>query len=432
LERLLFTKIYVWVALLAFLTLSTVGGLWLYAMVSYHVFPYTQLRAIKQFIQGDKFEDATLGDRIQALWRPRNRFEINPELDANAAFGQISLETTLSQGYYLIYGIFLWQESPVPSALLIDVQGDVRRSWQFPLQGTSNAVRRLALSNDGILVSNSSGLLRSIDWCGKEIWTQSVAGGTGYHHEIDLHDGRATLWRNDSIVDVDLATGEYDEVVSIRRIVLANPDEALLRTVLADSARATFRYGDDNSGLIFSKNEQGVKGDIRIHSEDAFHPNSAVVNRGRSSAFPDEAYLISLRQPSMVAIIEPTSGRILWSETFDRQHDPDWHEDGISVYNNRTHFSDSLIEYQPFDGPRETLVGPGQHEWYRAVTGNHQIMADDSIVFQGAEGEMVHVASDGTVMTLIKSRFELRNGYFLTGSQVAAFEEGCKAHSGSG
>ncbi|WP_299681864.1 arylsulfotransferase family protein [uncultured Roseobacter sp.] len=421
---MLFAKIPVWLVLIIFMVLTTLGGLWAYAVFKHKVFPYKVMREIRDFVRGDEFDDATLWERFLALTGSENPFELEAGLETNAVDGQVALQTELTEGYYMLYGFFDQDGAPVPTVHLMDMQGAVARTWRFPVVGTSNSPRRITYTQDGVVVANTSGVLRAVDWCGTPLWTREAEGGIGYHHEIDPHQGELTLWRNDVVVSVDVQTGAAREHFALRDLVLANPDEPILSAMLLDSNAATFRYGAENENIRFSPLEQRA-GARPVHTRDPYHANAALLNGGRTAAFPDDAVLISLRQVNMIAVVEGSTGRILWRSFFNRPHDPHWYRAGVSVYNNRSNFDHSLIDYQPFEGPREIRVGPEQYDWYRKVTGNHQLLPDGGIVFQGVPGQVVHVDAQGRVLSDIRSRFVMRNGYYLSAGQVAAFESAC-------
>ena len=159
---------------------------------------------------------------------------------------------------------------------------------------------------------------------------------------------------------------------------------------------------------------------------DSFHQNKVAVNNGITDKFPERSLLISFRQLDLVAVVSPTTGKILWYEYFDRQHDPDWLANGIVVYNNRSHFENSSIEFIDFKGQRQLLVGPEIYNWYRRATGNSQIHEDGTILFQGEENSALHIGNDKAIISKIEvANAKLRNAYYLTPTMFEKLDHRC-------
>ncbi len=427
-RRILLKKIEVWVVVLAILIAIPLSAYWGMKIVSDNAFPWEIINEISLFVKGHEDENSTLWAKTKSLFGYVDRFVVEsfPERPDNQEFAtQITHETfgystSMTEGFYLFYGIMSLEGDAQPTAILMDTQGQIVRKWVFPFKTKSNSLKRLAYSPNGVLVSNASAFLRAQNWCGEDLWR---ASGWGYHHEMEYSDEQFILWWNDAIVSVNENSGVVTELIDMKSIVLANPDVPQLRSTLD-----WFTYGEENERLVFD-NKQKWRQDTdemeEIFLGDNFHQNKVAVNYGISKHFPAGSMLISMRQIDLVAVIDPNSGKVLWYDTFDRQHDPEWTENGIIVYNNRSHFRNTRIEYVGFDGEREILVGEKQLHWYRKFSGNFQQYPDDSIVFQGGWGEIFHISSEGVILTQFKSKLQMRNGYYLTTREVEKLEQQC-------
>lgn len=421
-KEFLFKKVHTWVVLLFALLFIPLVVIWAFCVSQYNFFPYFTFKEIRMFISGNEFDNRTVWQRfvaelnnIQVL---KNYDHSPPKVDADS---RVELQTTLGDGFYVVYGLLTIKGILQPTALLLDTNGDVRRCWVFPFVDTERTPRRLQISDNGILVSSSIDKLRAQSWCGQSLWD---LGTQVFHHEIDYGNGKFTVWMRDKIVEIDEKTGSLQEIIDTKKIVLANPEIASLRSTLRN-----FSYLRSNNNMLFDNKQLGKTGGKykSIFIGDNFHQNKVAVNNGVSDKYPDDSLLISFRQIDLVAIIDPETGKVLWHKYFDRQHDPDWLENGILVYNNRAHFDYSTIELVPFAGERQVLVGPSKYRWYRHATGNSQLYTDGSILFQGKENEALHIDKEGGILTHISFlEGTMRNAYFFTNDQIEQWESQCK------
>jgi len=437
-EKYLFKKVELWLVALILLVALPLCVIWGMNIVENQAWPWTMIKETRVFVAGDQDEDTTLAAKVKSLFGGTERFEVKQaevrELTANTKEASVTTEfdrvvkhesfeihTSADQGLYLFYGIMDLGKRPQPTAVLMNTRGEILRSWEFPFADQNNNINRFQYSPNGVVVSTSSTLFRAQSWCGEPLWQ---AEGKGYHHEADYGEGRFTLWHKDKVVSVDEFSGAVEEIIDMKTIVLANPEIPLMRSTLD-----FFRYDRENADLIFdNKQSRSVNTDKKklIFLGNNFHQNKAAVNYGLSDQFPKGSIAISLRQVDLVAVINPQTGKILWHRTFNRQHDPDWAQDGLVIYNNRSHFGNTRIEYAGFDGSHEILVGEQQMRWFRKITGNSSLYLDGSIIFQGRRGEIHHMDADKQMITSFISRLAMRNGYFLTDQEVAKFEASCK------
>lgn len=408
-EKYLFKKVEIWAVLLAIILFTLFSFFYGVIYHKYKVFPYGIVLEISNFIKGNTYDDRSVVTRLktETIGLPETK---------------INITTTMSKGYYLIYGTFTMEGETDPLALLIDNSGTIIKTWRFPFFERSRRPQRLQISDNGILVSNAADRLRAQSWCGEEIWSHQKMG---FHHEMDYNQGEFTLWMNDKIVKVNEFSGDISEIIDTKSIVLANPDLHSLRATLSD-----FRYSEavDNKRMLFDKRQKKIdkKEHIKLFLGDSFHQNKVAVNSAITDKFPEGSLLISLRQLDLVAIISPETGKVLWHEYFDRQHDPDWVENGILVYNNRVHFEYSTIDFINFNGSRKVLVGPENYNWYRRSTGNQQVYNNGSMVFQAEENKAIHINNDQTMLSnIVVSNGKLMNVYFLSSEKIERWNSQC-------
>lgn len=431
----LFKKVELWLVALVVLLLVPLSVFWGVKMVESRVYPWPVVEELRAFVAGDPDEDISLGQKLLSLVGLHDRFEVpqqdnppavdvleNITYDLSYSGPGYTFQNSRDSGHYLIYGVMALAEDEnyQPTAILIGADGVVRRSWVFPFLETSQDIRRMGVSDNGVLVSTSANRLRAQSWCGEKLWESPE---DGFHHEIDYAQGRFTVWLRDQVVSVDEWTGEHEMLVDMRRIVLANPDIPLLRATMG-----FFKYHAPEPGMIFDMRQErppNTRTRLLLYNGDNFHQNKATINHGTSSWFADDAILISMREIDMVAVVEPASGKVLWHATYNRQHDPDWMEDGFMLYNNRSHFEFTRIERQWFDGRHEVLVGEDTLPWSRRITGNSELYPDGSILFQGNDGFIHHIDANKELFMTFESNALMRNAFWFSDQQVAEFEATC-------
>lgn len=143
---------------------------------------------------------------------------------------------------------------------------------------------------------------------------------------------------------------------------------------------------------------------------DLFHLNDIEeLSSDLADAFPlFEAgdLLISLRQPNLVAVVDPDTRAIKWHGKggWAAQHDPDFEPDGsVSLYDNtglehqRGSKASRILRINPVtDEVKEAYRDPG---FYSEIRGKHQIRQDGSILIaEFATGRVLLVSPEGRVV----------------------------------
>ena len=111
--------------------------------------------------------------------------------------------------------------------------------------------------------------------------------------------------------------------------------------------------------------------------------------------------LISLRELNLLAVIDPSDGRLLWYRhgPWLKQHDPDFQPDGtITVFDNHSGSDASrILRVDP--GTNEVEVefeGSDAVPFYTWQRGKHQVLPNGNILITETErGRIFEVAPDG-------------------------------------
>jgi hypothetical protein len=111
--------------------------------------------------------------------------------------------------------------------------------------------------------------------------------------------------------------------------------------------------------------------------------------------------LLSLRNPNLLMVVDPSSKRVKWHQTgpWIGQHDPDFQPTGrISVFNNNTDGTPAgdilggsqIVEVDPSTGRTEVVYGdlPGEH-WSSMRRGKHQYLPNGNILVTDSESGRV-------------------------------------------
>lgn len=431
------SKIALWYLIVVFLFS------WGFLSARYHIFPWSLidgfLITVENFVKGDPFDDTPLARRVVAEFKEDTaQFEadnhpgfangkpLSPDFFDPEQKGLPLFFTEKTSGYYMVYGIFKAASNGLaPYAILIDLQGDVVRSWHLPFLGQSKESRRIFISREGDLITNNSDALRCYSWCGDLKWEIPPSG---FHHELDEWGDKLYLWRWDTVVSVDKKDQSVTTILRMIDLVMNNPDVVELRMPLTDE----FRYFEEarETSAVDDKDPNLAQKTGYFRGRDPYHPNTVSVNKGVCPLFPPDALLLSFRHIDTVMVVDPKTARVLWIDHFNRQHYPLWRPDGITVYNNRTNFRHSTIEYVNFDKERTILADGKDFRWHRTWTGNYSFLDDGSLLFLANHSEFYHLDESGGVLSRFVNRFNaldltIVNAYFVDEESYKRFESAC-------
>ena len=301
-----------------------------------------------------------------------------------------------ASGYILVAGLSDDQETSVHVVRMFDRTGREVHRWPVHYELFDDAIKPqnvmlhgMEVFEDGSLAVtfDSGNAIARIDACGMPIW--SIKGG--YHHAIS-RDGQGALvvWRGETIVRLDEATGGELSGVDLRRDIIpaANGEQRAIfamRTHMPETAADEMTYLDD-----------------------PFHPNDAEALRPEmAGAFPMFAagdILFSLRELNLIAVVDPESGRLKWWKhgPWLKQHDPDFQPDGtITVFDNATGSGRSMIRrIDPGDDSLSVAFsGSETLAFYTWRRGKHQVLANGNILLTEAEhGRVLEVDPQGRLV----------------------------------
>lgn len=219
-------------------------------------------------------------------------------------------------------GLSFYTSGHGPEALLVDLDGAVRHRWQLAaaevwpdepelarLPGAANWRRaRLFENGDVVALFAGVGLVR-ITRDSELVWSHRAR----VHHDLDV-DERGAIWTLSRRIGLRPDVHPSEPVVDDTVLVLSATGEVLREFSLIDAFRAS---------------KFAAEPFVLPHG-DVFHTNSIELLDGshaeRLPAFAAGNLLISLREPDLLAVVDPTPGaeRVVWTlrARFRKQHDP--------------------------------------------------------------------------------------------------------------
>ena len=416
---------------------------WGYAMVRYHVFPWSVVEPIEQeiraFVKGADGEDTKVTEKIvnDLNIRPSRQlydYQATPQRDYSRVqieglrprrqLPQLYSSGKELKGFRFIYGTFDYSDS-LHAGILLDENNQVIHRWTIDQQAlkkivaqknsTDDGERKLKPANlrlpqglevlrDGTLILNEGyrgNGMHNVDFCGNFSWSAYGA----YHHIVALNEDDQSLWAfgPGDIVQLGLETGEILRQFTLRDIHLANPDVSIF------TPRRSISTGQ------------------WLH--DPIHKNDIEPLPSRlSGAFPmfeSGDLLIVHRSTNLVFVIDPDDLRIKWwrSGMVRRPHDADWQPDGtITIYNNNmreavegndgalvdgidSRFS-QIVRINPASYQSEVIYDGGIEDFYSGARGVHQVLPNNNILISSPhQGRVLEVTSEGETV------FEFLNTY---------------------
>lgn len=313
-------------------------------------------------------------------------------------------------GQVLVTGLDPRPEGATHAALLLDAEGRTLHAWPVryrdldpdgpkPLNVMLHGMEVFA---DGSLAVtfDAGDVLARIDACGRPIWT---ADGP-FHHSIKADDhGGLWTWRDLEIVRLDAETGEVTHELDLTtRIMEAGDGQHGVFAIRA--------YTDDIDGWRYG--------------DDPFHANDVEpLGEEMAAAFPlfqAGDLLISLRELNLLAVVEPTEGRLRWYRhgPWHKQHDPDFEPDGtITVFDNGTGSGRSrLLRTRPGSAEVETVFeGRDDAPFYTWRRGKHEMLpGGGALVTESERGRVFEIDRDGDLLWDWEARFDADRNVIIT------------------
>lgn len=304
--------------------------------------------------------------------------------------------TERAQGHILIAGLSDDQDTSVFNVRLMDTDGNEVHRWPIfyenfdPDTPAQNVMLHgMEVFEDGSLVVtfDVGNAIARVDQCGQTMWS---ARGS-FHHSI-TRDGAGGIWtwHGEDMMRLDAATGEQTFSLNLRDDIIAAND---------GEQRALFD--------IRVRMPEDSKGDT-TYLDDPFHPNDIEMLRPEDAdafeMFEAGDLLFSLREPNLVAVVDPQTGVLRWWQhgPWFRQHDPDFEPDGtITVFDNATGSMRSrILRIDPRDNSTTVdFEGTEAEPFYTWRRGKHQTLPNGNLLLTEAEhGRLLEVSADGEVL----------------------------------
>ena len=292
---------------------------------------------------------------------------------------------------------------------LVDTDGTVVHSWQVPEavyeaagahilpleRGQYEIMGSHMYPNGEVLFIISYRVMAKLDRCSNLQWIFQDSP----HHDLEvLEDGR--IWvatRKVRETEHSATKTYYDDQLSL----LSSDGKLLEQFSLFDAF-----MDSDYRGVILA----GSSAYPSVAGLDVLHLNDVDIidpSFARHHAFANPGdFLVSLRKPDSIAIIDRDTRRVKWALTgaFLRQHDPDALPDGsIIVFDNRTDSSQHngakhMVEPQRFGYSRVVQLDPETQEvlwsfegsreepFYTSIQGGQQQLPNGNVLISDPEG----------------------------------------------
>jgi hypothetical protein len=295
---------------------------------------------------------------------------------------------------------------------LVDIEGAVVHSWGVPdavydaagarilplKRGQYEIMGSHLFPNGDVLFIINYRVMAKLDRCSNLQWIFHESP----HHDLEvLDDGRIWVATRKLRETKHSATRTYND----DQIVLLSPDGIILDRI---SVYEAFMESDYRGVLL-----EGSSDYPSVSGLDVMHLNdidivSLPFSQHHDFADPGD-FLVSLRRPDSVAIIDRDTRRVKWALTgaFLRQHDPDLLPDGsILVFDNRTDKSQfngarHLVEPQRFGYSRVVQLNPETQQilwsyegtperpFYTSIHGGQQQLPNGNVLITESEGGRV-------------------------------------------
>jgi len=320
-------------------------------------------------------------------------------------------------GYRFIAALTPKRDS-LAGALLLDQSGRELHYW--PIDYGKLAPGGLSPSNvylhgtmplpDGslIVVFDNGDLMARLGPCGEALWVNRGQ----FHHALGLSDdGTAWAWEYQERTTADGEKVNKEMIVQVELASGRRLRQISLEDDIVDGQALHGRFA-----ILSQESAEKV-----AYCCDHFHPNDVKpLPPALAPAFPmfrPGDLLISLRSLNMIAVIDPGTAQVKWSQIgpWHRQHDPDFMPDGtISVLNNNMGLGASqIVVVDPkTGGVRIAFDGATRDNFYTWRRGRHQWLPNGNIMIAETEkGRAIEVDPTGEIVWQYNNVFdEARNG----------------------
>ena len=428
-ERLLFAKIPVWLAILVMIAGLILFGAWGFAVVRWHAFPYRTMAEVKDFIVGDPSDYRSLMVRTMELFKfnpaafsaplpsdlvpSDQRAPVRAAPDAGGTIPALDGMTVFSEDedtrYFLVLGSFAFPDIETHwGAIAIDSHGVVHRGWAIRPDRSEylGAHIGLALGDDGLVASNVQGVLTGYAWCGDKRWeapwephpdgrhrSHDAADGYDWHHDIIHQDGRLYTFLGPAVMEVDAADGRILSEIHV-----------------LDLMRWGWRDGlslfEARGGLGYDVESLSRANLPRFFPGDPFHFNKVDVLSEdlapRYPAFQAGDMLISMREINLVVVVRPSTQKIIWWRfgLFFAQHDSTFVDGHIELFDNNTASEPPrprIVRLDLDEHRTETVFDLSQWNMVARFMGNFERSGNSLLTVDPDAGRVIAGRLDGTI-----------------------------------
>jgi len=302
-------------------------------------------------------------------------------------------------------GLSFYTSGHAPEALLIEMDGTVRHRWHLAastvwpddadlarLPGAQNWRRAHLFSNgDVVAIFAGVGIVR-LRADSSLVWSLRCRA----HHDLAVAPDGA-IWTLSRRLGVRPEVHPTEPVVDDTLLVLSPAGEVLRELSLIDAFRAS-EFADQA---------------FRLDRGDLFHTNAIELLDGRLEsrlpAFRAGNVLISLREPDLLAVVDPDAERVVWTHhgRFRKQHDPRVLDNGHLLLFDNLGLGDRsrILEFDPVTGERIWALGKGAAVSFFSETCGTVARLDngDTLVCESDGGRAFEVTSAGELVWEFRS-----------------------------
>ncbi|MEL6467651.1 MAG: arylsulfotransferase family protein [Pseudomonadota bacterium] len=466
----MFRRVELWFCLLLALTSGLFFSLWTWRVVDHDAFPRRQIDELRAVLIPTEADTRTLFERLSAdLSFHPYAFEAvakpDPIVDSallsrvtrgDAAKGLLPPLDSMTfanvsgvDDHLLIFGSFPVTEAETHWGILhIDPNGQVQNGWQTDIaRGEFDGGHiGFAMSADGVLATNTNGILSAHNWCGRTLWEAEWSphpdgerrqhdrlDGYDWHHDVTYHDGAFYSFRGQKVIGVSATTGE----------ILSQLD-------LVDVMRWAWKDGLDLLSVhakIESRQILQSEDPASALTRDPFHVNKVdVLSPKLADAFPEFAagdMLLSLRELNLVIVVRPSERKIIWwrQGLTSRQHDVTFalDENGrgvVELFNNDPFGGRPAIRRLALDDHSfQDILQLNQWNMHMPFKGNFVRRGDRVITVDDESGRAILGRLSGQIEMIFHNayttpdeellRLQLRNALFLSADYIAQLDAQC-------
>ncbi len=329
-------------------------------------------------------------------------------------------------------GLNFYVSGHAPEAILMDMQGAVIHKWKYQhksssddepgseLQriGTDFMVRSPSVEADASKQSNFDFFKRAALFENGDILAIHLTFGL-----LKLDKESNLLWRFDADCHHDFHIDENGSIHVLTREIRTVPgffdqkpfiDEFI--TILTPQGKEIKKLSlfDCFKNSSFSSLLQKISEDDFIRKWktrlgiEIFHANAVeVFEKGwgkESSPFQDGNALVSLRLPSVIAVIDLNEEKAVWmmSDMFEFQHDPTLLENGnILLFDNLGGKNGSrILEFDPYTQKiRWSYAGSPEHPFFSKYCGtSRRLPGDNTLITDSLNGRAFEVTRDKEIV----------------------------------